>query len=58
MPQNGVFENHNLWMKLGKGAFILATGGVADLIQEEGALFAVLLLRTTDVANGCPPSYP
>src|SRR5262249_9203116 len=33
MPQNGVFENHNLWMTRLKERLILAIGGVANLIH-------------------------
>jgi len=33
MPQNGAYENHNLWMKTGKGASHSCYRGVSDLIQ-------------------------
>jgi len=33
MPQNGIFENQNLWMKAGKGASYSCYRGVADLIK-------------------------
>src|SRR5215831_3024092 len=69
MPQNGIFENHNLWVKTAKGAsHSCYRGSRFDSVRSSvyrlrpdgilsGTLFGVLLLRTADVANSCPPSY-